>query len=76
MNGELHAALDEIGFSGRFPLKEQGRARLVGIVRAAAEDRNQDLSWDDVSTRVMKWMRIRSARALVLDLPRAPPRRG
>ena len=58
MNGELHAALDEADFLAVFPLKEEGRARLVGIVRAVAEDRNQDLSWDDVSTRVMKWMRI------------------
>ena len=58
MNGELHAALDEADFLAVFPLKEEGRARLVGIVRAVAEDRNQELSWDDVSTRVMRWMRI------------------
>ena len=57
MNGELHAALDESDFLAVFPLKPEGRARLVGIVRAAAEQR-EDLSWDDVSTRVMKWMRI------------------
>ncbi len=53
MNGELHAALDETDFLAVFPLKGDGRARLVGIVRDAAPHEDGDLSWDDVSTRVM-----------------------
>jgi hypothetical protein len=39
-------------------LKEQGHARLVGTVRADAEQKRENLSWDDVSMRVMGWMRI------------------
>ena len=36
----------------------------------------ENLSWDDVSTRVIEWMRIDVERVqLVLDLPRAPSRR-
>jgi 2-polyprenyl-6-methoxyphenol hydroxylase-like FAD-dependent oxidoreductase len=58
MNGELHAALDTSDFLAIFPLKEDGRARLVGIVRAAVEHQHQELSWDDVSTRVIDWMHL------------------
>ena len=58
MNGELHAALDTSDFLAVFPLKEDGRARLIGTVRADAEHRRESLSWDDVSSRVIDWMRI------------------
>jgi len=58
MNGELHAALDTSDFLAVFPLKEDGRARLIGTVRADAEHRREDLSWDDVSSRVIEWMHI------------------
>ena len=58
MNGELHVALDTSDFLAVFPLKEDGRARLIGTVRADAEHRHENLSWDDVSTRVIEWMRI------------------
>jgi 2-polyprenyl-6-methoxyphenol hydroxylase-like FAD-dependent oxidoreductase len=58
MNGELHAALDTSDFLAVFPLKTDGRARLVGTVRADAEHRHEHLTWDDVSTRVIEWMRI------------------
>jgi 2-polyprenyl-6-methoxyphenol hydroxylase-like FAD-dependent oxidoreductase len=58
MNGELHAALDTSDFLAVFPLKDDGHARLIGTVRADAEHRHEDLSWNDVSTRVIEWMRI------------------
>ena len=58
MNGELHAALDTSDFLAVFPLKDDGHARLIGTVRADAEHRHENLSWDDVSTRVIGWMRI------------------
>jgi 2-polyprenyl-6-methoxyphenol hydroxylase-like FAD-dependent oxidoreductase len=58
MNGELHAALDTSDFLAVFPLKKDGRARLVGIVSDAAEHQREDLTWDDVSTRVIDWMRL------------------
>ena len=57
INGELHAALDASDFLAVFPLKAPGRARLVGIVQATENDPD-DLSWDDVSTRVIDWMHI------------------
>ena len=58
MNGELHAALDTSDFLAVFPLKKDGRARLVGTVRADAEHHRENLTWDDVSSRVIDWMRL------------------
>ena len=58
MNGELHVALDTSDFLAVFPLKEDGHARLIGTVRAGAEHLQENLSWSDVSTRVIEWMRI------------------
>jgi 2-polyprenyl-6-methoxyphenol hydroxylase-like FAD-dependent oxidoreductase len=58
MNGELHGALDTTDFLLVFPLKDDGRARLIGTVRADAEYQRDDLTWDDVSQRVIEWMRI------------------
>src|SRR5579862_127088 len=58
MNGELHVALDTTDFLIVFPLKDDGRARLIGTVRVDASGPRDDLSWDDVSHRVIEWMRI------------------
>jgi 2-polyprenyl-6-methoxyphenol hydroxylase-like FAD-dependent oxidoreductase len=58
MNGELHGALDTSDFLAVFPLKEDGHARLIGTVRAEFEEQRGGLTWDDVSTRVIEWMRI------------------
>jgi 2-polyprenyl-6-methoxyphenol hydroxylase-like FAD-dependent oxidoreductase len=58
MNGEIHAALDTTDFLAVFPLKDERRARLVGTVRPDAEHRHENLSWSDVSRRVIEWMRI------------------
>jgi 2-polyprenyl-6-methoxyphenol hydroxylase-like FAD-dependent oxidoreductase len=58
MNGELHGALDTTDFLLVFPLKDDRRARLVGTLRTDAEHKDRDLSWDDVSQRVIEWMRI------------------
>jgi 2-polyprenyl-6-methoxyphenol hydroxylase-like FAD-dependent oxidoreductase len=58
MNGELHGALDRTDFLIVFPLKDDGHARLIGTVRTDAEHHPEDLSWDDVSQRVIEWMRI------------------
>ncbi len=58
MNGEVHVALDTTDFLAVFPLKDQGRARLIGTVRADAEHHHENLSWNDVSRRVIEWMRI------------------
>jgi hypothetical protein len=58
MNGELHVALDATDFLAVFPLKERGRARLIGTMREEAEHQHENLSWNDVSKRVIEWMRI------------------
>src|SRR5258705_628015 len=58
MNGEVHVALDATDFLAVFPLKDRSRARLIGTVRAEAEHQHDDLSWNDVSKRVIEWMRI------------------
>ena len=58
MNGELHVALDATDFLAVFPLTGEGRARLVGTVREEAEHEHENLSWNDVSQRVLEWMRI------------------
>ena len=41
-----------------FPLKSEGRARLIGTVRQEGEHQRDDLSWNDVSRRVLEWMPI------------------
>jgi 2-polyprenyl-6-methoxyphenol hydroxylase-like FAD-dependent oxidoreductase len=58
MNGELHVALDRTDFLAVFPLKGKGRARLIGTVREEAEQQHENLSWNDVSKRVIGWIRI------------------
>jgi 2-polyprenyl-6-methoxyphenol hydroxylase-like FAD-dependent oxidoreductase len=58
VNGELHVALDRSDFLAVFPLKGEGRARLVGTVRDEAAFPRENLSWNDVSKRVIEWIRI------------------
>ena len=58
LNGELHVGLDTSDFLAVFPLKGEGRARLVGTVKDDAEHQREDLSWDDVGKSVIAWMKI------------------
>jgi 2-polyprenyl-6-methoxyphenol hydroxylase-like FAD-dependent oxidoreductase len=58
LNGELHAAFDQTDFLVIFPLKGEGRARLIGTVRDEVEQKREDLSWHDVSKRVIEWISI------------------
>ncbi len=58
MDGEVHVALDTTDFLAVFPLKAEGRARLVGTIGEESEDRHETLSWNDVSKRVIEWMPI------------------
>ena len=58
MNGDIHVALDRTDFLAVFPLQGGQRARLVGTVRDEMSQARDDLTWDDVSTRVIEWMRI------------------
>ncbi len=58
MNGDLHGALDTTDFLVVFPLKGEGRGRLIGTIREEAENQHESLSWSDVSKHVVGWMRI------------------
>ncbi len=58
INGELHAAFDATDFIALFPLKADGHARLVGTVREESEKRREEMTWSDVSNRVIGWMHI------------------
>jgi 2-polyprenyl-6-methoxyphenol hydroxylase-like FAD-dependent oxidoreductase len=58
MNTQVHIALDRADFLAVFPLKADGHARLVGTVRDSALPSKENLSWDDVSERVIGWMGI------------------
>jgi 2-polyprenyl-6-methoxyphenol hydroxylase-like FAD-dependent oxidoreductase len=61
-NGELHVALDDTDFLAIFPLDGKSKLRLVGTIRTElaeqAEQNHSELSWNDVSKRVMDWLRI------------------
>ncbi len=58
MNREIQVALDSTDFLATFPLKGEGRARLVGTVRDSASRGDEALSWDDVGKRVIAQMQI------------------
>ncbi len=58
MNGELHVALDSTDFLVVFPLKHEGRARLIGTIREELAGQAEKLTWDGVSKRVIEWIRI------------------
>ena len=52
IDGELHISFDRADFLAVFPLRGQGRARLVGIVHERGEAR-EDLGWEDVHKRAV-----------------------
>ena len=58
INGELNIALDKTDFLVVFPLKGEGRARLIGTVREESDHQRDELSWNDVSRRVLEWIPI------------------
>ena len=57
MDRQLHGSLDQAEFILLFPLKREGHARLVGLVRDDA-DTTDGLTWDDVSTDLLSRMGI------------------
>lgn len=58
VNGELHVDLDEADFVAIFPLKGQGRVRLVGVVRDETGGPDGELNFDDVSDRAIRNMKL------------------
>ncbi len=58
-DGELHVALDDTDFLAIFPLDDKGRIRLVGTIRdEQAEQASDEISWKDVSKRVLNWIQV------------------
>jgi 2-polyprenyl-6-methoxyphenol hydroxylase-like FAD-dependent oxidoreductase len=58
MNGEVHVGLDRSEFLAVFPLKDERHARLVGTARDDVGRGGDNLSWNDVSKKVIDWIRI------------------
>jgi len=58
LNGEMHVALDATDFLAIFPLPGEGRARLIGTVRAGAQNQAGDLAWQDVNQSVIQSLRM------------------
>ena len=58
MNGEVQVALDATDFLAVFPFKGDGPGAPDRDVGEEAERRQEDLAWNDVSKRVLEWMRI------------------
>lgn len=58
VNGEIHVVLDSSDFMVVFPLKQDGRARLVGTVRDDAAKKGSDLGWDDVGRKAIESLKI------------------
>lgn len=58
LDGELHVDLDEADFLAVFPLKGQGRARLIGTVRDERAAHSENLKFEDVSDRAIHHMKV------------------
>lgn len=59
LDGELHVDLDEADFLAVFPLKGEGRARLIGTVRDERAADAESLKFEDVSDRAIQHMKVR-----------------
>ena len=55
---ELHVALDDADILAVFPMRGERAARLIGTVKRPSEERHQDLTWDDVSQRIVERMQM------------------
>src|SRR5579862_3081504 len=58
LNDELHGAFDSSDFLVVFPLRAPGSVRLVGALRDEVDESREELSWNDVSRSVMRWLPI------------------
>jgi 2-polyprenyl-6-methoxyphenol hydroxylase-like FAD-dependent oxidoreductase len=58
MNGELHVDLDDADFLAVFPLKDQGRARLIGSVKDDCAKDHEHLQFQDVRDRAIRNLKI------------------
>ena len=59
---ELHVDLDDGDFVGIFPLKGEGRVRLIGAVRREPGREPRELTFDDIRGRAIEHMRLTIAK--------------
>ncbi len=59
IDGELHVDLDEADFLAVFPLKGEGRARIIGTVRGERAKRAETLGFDDVKDRAIENLKVK-----------------
>jgi 2-polyprenyl-6-methoxyphenol hydroxylase-like FAD-dependent oxidoreductase len=63
IDGNIHVALDRTDFLAVFARRPAGAVRLVGTVRGdTAQTSPEQISWEDVSRRVMGWLPIQVER--------------
>jgi 2-polyprenyl-6-methoxyphenol hydroxylase-like FAD-dependent oxidoreductase len=62
INGDLNLALDSADFLAVFPMPGEGKARLIGTVKADSEDAARKLRWEDVSTAILKQLEVKVQR--------------
>lgn len=58
LNGELHGTLDTVDFLAVFPLKGNGRARLIGTVRDSVLAGDRTLTWEDANKRLLAFLTL------------------
>ena len=58
MDGELHVDLDEADFLAVFPLRDRGRARLIGSVGDEAAQDKEHLKFEDVRDRALQNLKV------------------
>ena len=58
VNGEVNVDLDESDLLAIFPMKGERHIRLVGTVEASPDDDRDDLTFEDVSERILARMRL------------------
>jgi 2-polyprenyl-6-methoxyphenol hydroxylase-like FAD-dependent oxidoreductase len=57
-DGEIHVDFEEADFLAAFPLKGEGRLRLVGPISWDTEAEHRDLTFDDIRQRVTKNLKL------------------
>lgn len=62
VNHEIHVDLEAADFVAVFPLKAQGRVRLVGTALEATDDRRSPLTFEDVRDRVVQHFEFKVGR--------------
>lgn len=63
VNGRMHGALDDADFLAIFPMRGEGRVRVVGAVQRAVTD-TASLGWSDVSGHIADRLHLSAEKVL------------